>query len=238
MSNFASRLFVILTKPSMNYEYIKQGDLNRNYGVDIDNHIKVRDRAKLDLSQSRTGLINMGAQLVIGDQLFCTPSMDMRKFFACNNQEFSWEAEYEDGTLLKQFSGKEQLHYGNIDQSKLKEIRWVSNFDYETANTEKRVIISLNFKTGVFTFTNGFAPQEIRGISFQEFKAGFVPKLVLKMIKRTSTSVGFIDGNVEEVMYYNRFLLGWESAQGSAYVEKKVLCIEPNGFVHSWDIDN
>lgn len=221
----------------MDYEYAKKGDLSRNYGVDVDEHIKVRDQAKLNLTGARTGLINMGVQLVIGDQLFCTPSMNMKKFFACNNQEFVWEAEYDNGEVICQFDGKKQNHYGNIEQDKLKEIRWVSNFDYETANDERRVIARLNFKTGEFSFLNGFVPQDIRAVTFQKYSEGFKPELVLKIVRRTSTSVGYVDGNVEEIAYYNRFLIGWKNAAGSQVIDKKILCIEPNGFIHLWDIE-
>lgn len=221
----------------MNYEYAKNGDLNRNYGVDVDDHLKIRDRAKLDLTSSRAGLINMGVQLVIGDQLFCTPSMNMKQFFACNNQEFFWEAEYENGKVIPQFEGKNQNHYGNIEQEKLKEIRWVSNFDYETANAERRVIARLNFKTGEFTFDNGYVPQDVRGQVYQKYAEGFKPKLILKMVKRTSTSTSLMDGSIQEIAYYNRYLIGWEGAKDSQVVDKKVLCIEPNGFIHLWDME-
>lgn len=221
----------------MDYGYTQQGELNRNYGLDVDQHIKDRDAAKIKLSQARMGLLNMGVQVVQGENLFVNPTMNLKKFFASQNQEFSWEVEYENGDILRQFEGKEQHHYGNIDQKRLKEIRWVSLFDFETSNEERRVIATLNFKTGVFTFLNGFVPQDVRGQTYQEYPSGLKPKLILKMVKRTSTSVGFVDGSVEEIAYYNRYILGWENLKESETIAKKVICIEPNGFIHLWDMD-
>jgi hypothetical protein len=217
----------------MDYQsIISDKPISRDYGQDVDAFIRVRDTAKMDLVKSRMFLLNAGVKTVKEGQLNYLPGLDVNKFIECANQEFYWEAEMKDGRIIKQFEGKRQNHYNNIDQAQLKIFRWVSNFLYETSNLEKRVIVSLNFETGIFDFINGFVPQEIRaavinGFIKLDFKTN--PKLIMKLIRRTSTSLSYPDGAVDEVCYYTRYLIGWEFNG-----EKQILCIEPNGFVHLW----
>lgn len=208
---------------------------SQQYGKEIESLIRIREQAKLDLVKSRMKLIELGAKTVHNGSVSYLPGLDLDKFNHCNNQEFTWEAQYVDGTVVKQFEGSKQYHYGHIDQTKLKFFRWVSNFDYPTSNEERRVIVELNFETGHFGFTNGFVSQETRGAVINGYTHGFVPKLILKAIKRTSTSHSFPDGNVDEITYYNRYLIGYEAHQDSLENGKVVLCIEPNGEVHLWD---
>lgn len=205
--------------------------LNRNYGNDIDDFIKIRSTAKIDLIKSQAALLNAGVKSVKDGMLNYLPGLDVEAFVNCNNQEFFWEAEMKDGKIIRQFEGKKQNHYGNIDQSQLKFFRWISNFDYETSNEEKRIIVSLNFGEGTFEFTNGYVPQEIRGAVINGYsKSPCSPKLIMKMIKRVSNTLSYPNGEVDEIYYYNRYLLGWE--EGS---NKIILCVEPNGFVHLWE---
>lgn len=209
----------------------------RDFGKDIDSLIRIRDQAKMDLARSRMKLIEMGAKTVKDGMVTHLPGLNIDKFASCENQEFYWEAEYEDGSVIRQFEGKKQHHYGHIDQQRLKYFRWVSTFDYPTDNEDKRVIISLNFKDGRFEFYNGIVPQETRAEVLNGYPSiSFEPKLILKAVKRASTSHSFPDGGIDEVTYYNRFLIGWENLPGSATKGKRILCIEPNGFVHLWHL--
>lgn len=208
--------------------------INRDYGKDIDAAVRSRDTAKMDLIKSRIFLLNAGVKTYKDGQLNHLPGLDINKFIECGNQEFSWEAEMKDGRIVRQFEGKKQNHYGVIDQRELKIFRWVSHFSYETSNEETRVIVSLNFDEGKFEFTNGFVPQDVRAAVIAGLPQGCAPKLIMKIIRRTSTSLAFPNGDVDEVCYYNRYLIGWETTKESPVQEKQILCIEPNGFVHLW----
>ena len=204
----------------------------QDYGKIVDSYIRTRDQAKIDLSKSRMGLLEMGVKTFKDDMLIHLPGLDVEKFEKCNGQEFYWEAEYKDGKILKQFDGAKQHHYGHIEQDKLKYFRWVSNFDYPTVNEEKRVIITLDFETGKFEFMNGVCPQDVRGevyLGYPDSNIMSNSKLILKVIKRTSTSFSFPENSVDEVSYYNRYLIGWEKGEN-----KKILVIEPSGFIHLW----
>jgi len=214
----------------MDRTYIKLEDKFKNYGKDVDELIKIRDNAKINLARSRMALLNMGVKTVMDGVMNYLPGLDVNKFEKCDSKEFYWEAEYEDGTILKQFDGGKQNHYGNIDQCRLRLFRWISNFNDETDNAEKRVIITLNFRTGLFDFLNGYVPQEVRGEVMNGFDQALRPKLIFKIINRASSCVNF-EGKVDEVCFYNRYLIGYEFSEGV----KLILCIEPNGFVHLWE---
>lgn len=210
-------------------EYLKE-ELNRDYGKDVDSLIRIRDTAKIDLAKSRMSLLQMGVKSVKDGMITHLPGLNIDKYSRCENQEFYWEAEYFDGTVIKQFDGKKHHHYGNIEQKSLKLFRWISNFDDATDNKEKRVIVELDFETGKFNFMNGFVPQEIRAEVMNGCQHNpSEKKLIMRMIKRTSTSQSYPGGGVDEVSYYNRYIIGWEDES-----EKKILCVEPNGFVHLW----
>ncbi len=208
-------------------------DMKKDFGKDVESLIRICDQAKMDLTKSRMGLLEMGVKVVKDGVLAHLPGLDIGKYEKCNNQEFYWEAEFKDGRILKQFEGSKQFHYGHIDQSQLKLFRWVSNFSYQTANEDKRVIVTLDFETGKFSFHNGMCPQEVRGEVESGYPVGeFVPKLILKVVRRTSTSLSYPDGEIDEVAYYNRYLIGWENSQESKVAGKRILVIEPNGFIH------
>lgn len=211
--------------------------LNYDFGKDVDSLIRIKDRAKIDLVKSKIALLELGVKTEKDGVLSHLPGLNISKYSENQNQEFGWEAEYKDGSVVRQFEGKRQNHYGNIDQSKLKIFRWISNFDWATDSADKRVVVSLNFETGVFEFLNGSCPQEVRAETYQGFPGMVNPRLVMKIIKRTSVSQSYPEGKVDEVMYYNRYLIGYESTPESPTKSKKILCVEPNGSVHFWHLD-
>jgi hypothetical protein len=170
----------------------------------------------------------LGAKTFTNGELSALPNLDVEKYEKCRNQEFVWEAEYDDGSVLKQFDGAKQHHYGNIEQEKLKLIRWVSLFVVDTSNVDKRVIVSLDWKTGLWSFYNGIVSQELRAMVANGFSLD-KPKLILKMVKRESAGVGFPGAVVNEITRYNRYILGWEAGGN-----KVILCTEPNGYTHLW----
>lgn len=205
--------------------------INYNFGLDIDELIRVRETSKYNLIQSKMTLLESGAKTITNGELSALPSLNKEEYIKCSNQEFYWEAEYKDGSILKQFEGTKQHHYGNIDFDKLKVIKWVSNFIVETSNVDKRIIISLDWESGSWSFYNGLVPQEVKNLLWDnnEFLVNDNKKLILKMVKRESQSVGFPSNTISETTRYYRYILGWESKN-----KKIVLCIEPNGYTHLW----
>lgn len=210
----------------MDYSLIPEGF---DFGVEIDNTIKVREAGRYNFERAKMRLLELGAKNVVDGQLISAPGLDVEAYEASQQLEFTWEAEHLGGALIRQFQGKKQHHFGDIDQSKLLTIRWISNFSVDTSNADKRAIVSLDFKTGKFTFHNGFVPQFVRNVADEGF-VGQNPKLILKFIRRSSVGVSFKEGQVVEETRYNRFLLGWETD-----AKKVVLCIEPNGYIHTWN---
>lgn len=203
-----------------------------NFGLDVDEAIRLRETSRYNLTQAKMALLKMGVKTVSDGQLNALPNLDVDKYTKSCNQEFSWEAEYEDGSILTQFEGAKQHHYGNIEQDKLKFIRWVSHFVAETSNTEKRVMVTLDWKTGLWSFVNGFVLQEVKGEVAEGFGVttiDFRPKLILKMVKRESQGVEFPGSAVGEIARYYRYILGWEAGDN-----KVILCVEPNGYTHLW----
>ena len=206
-----------------------QKPIDYNFGLDVDDMIRLRETSKFNLTSAKMALLNAGVKTITDGILQALPNLDVEKYEKCNFQEFSWEAEYEDGSVLKQFEGAKQHHYGNIEQDKLKTLRWVSHFVVETSNEDKRVIVTLDWKTGLWSFYNGLVLQEVKAAVAEGFPAGITPKLILKMVKRESSGVGFPGAAVSEVTRYNRYILGWEAGD-----TKVLLCVEPNGYIHFW----
>jgi hypothetical protein len=204
-------------------------ELNRDFGKDVDSLISIKQKAKYDLVSATTKLMEMGTVVISGNKIVCSPRLSIKDYVKCNHQEYAWEAEYEDGTIIAQFQGEEQHHFGHIDQEKLSKFRWISNFECSTSNLDKRAIVELDFKTGKFSFLNGFAPQEIRALTDDIYPRDEKAKLIMKMVKRQSNVVSFPDNTISETYRYNRYLIGWETKS-----KKVLLCIEPSGFVHLW----
>lgn len=197
-----------------------------NYGDTVDQLINTRQQARMVLMQSEMSLLELGVKTFKGEAVSCMPNLDLYNYHKHNHQEFSWEAVYTDGTVLTQFQGDKQHHFKHIDQSRLHFIRWVSNFNVDTSNEDKKVIMSLSWENGTFNFYNGAISQEAR--MFGTIGFGDNPKLIMKMVKRES-SVGGFAGEEPEIMKYNRYILGWQTNS-----MKQIMCIEPNGRIHIW----
>lgn len=207
-------------------------NLDKNYGQEIDAMVKLKHEAKLNLIKASGRLLEMGAKILVDGVVNSMPGLDVEKYQAQNFQEFAWVAEFEK-TMMHQFSPDGDNHFGNIDQSKLLKFSWVSCFEVDTSNLDRRVIVELDFKTGKFTFLNGQVPQAIRADADEGYPpiqlSSVQPKLIMKMVKRNSETVDRKSGKVSEIAKYNRYLIGWEV--GAA---KRLFCIEPNGLVHYW----
>jgi hypothetical protein len=196
----------------------------------IDNFLKIRRQSLYDLEKAIEGLYAMGVR-------FFTPSEDgVPGISASQNllpryeqtlDDWEWKAVYNDGTELDQY-GPEEHHFGNIDQNKLDKILLISNFDIDTTNQEKRLVITMNFKDGTFDFLN-CGPMEVRGklttpclddkklILFKRNRESFTAGVDTKSKLLTPTG---------EKITYKRYYLGWETDN------RKVLIVAyPNGEV-------
>jgi hypothetical protein len=200
----------------------------------IDELLRKRQEGMFNFSESTKELIAMGVKIGKRDNGEITvpssylPYLDK---FNESNLEFEWLARYNDGSILSQFEGEIQRNFKDIDQAKLKSIEFISNFSWSTDMVEKRIIVRLNWETGMFEFTNGFASQEVRA------KCCVAPligdkKLILFARKRLSSAVGDASGELKEFInmmdeffFYNRFVLGYQVPTG----EKMAVIIEPNG---------
>jgi len=196
----------------------------------IDNLLKIRRQSLYDLEKAIEGLYDMGVR-------FFTPSEDgVPGISASQNllpryeqtlDDFEWKAIYNDGTELDENGIKENC-FKDIDQSKLDKILLISNFDIDTTNQEKRLVITMNFKDGTYEFLN-CGPMEVRGklttpclgdkklILFKRHRESFTAGVDTKSKLLTPTG---------EKITYKRYYLGWETP------DKKVLiCAYPNGDV-------
>jgi hypothetical protein len=220
--------------------------------MSIDELIKTQAQAKSATETARKELAECGVKRFVNGVLSLNdlPNnhgqiLDVDAYTKCKNQEFVWEAEYKDGTILKQFDGKKEKNLGNINQDKLKLIRWVSNFSWGTDNEEKRVIVTLDWITGLWSFHNGLVSQEVRAAVMNGFPKEIKPKLVLIMRKQPSFSAGVVGNEVTptgESWQYNRYILGWGTEEVDVVNDKgekmkkvileAAICIEPNGGVH------
>ena len=183
-----------------------------------------------DFVRSTDELVNLGVKIGHGGNLELPKSF--QKYldtYEISNLEFEWLVEYNDGTTLKQFQGGQEHNFKHIDLAKLKSVAFVSNFDWPTDMKETRIIVRLNWQTGLFEFTNGFAPQEVRTVCCMNPLPG-EKKLIMFARKNHSGVAGQVAQNSElasfigQYFVYNRFVLGYE-ANG----EKKVVMIYPNG---------
>lgn len=205
-------------------------DVRYNYSHDVDEALMGKQRALMNLAVAQAKILAMGVKVFEGDTVGHLPGLMLSRYLDNNRQEFEWEAEYEDGTVIKQFEdGKPQLHFGNIDQSKLKEFRWVSNFLWETDNADRRVVVTLMFKEGLFKVHNGFVHPDARPFMETLLPPKELPKLIMKIVKQEKASTGFPLGKISSVNLFNRYIIGVEGSD-----IKKILCVEPNGFIHVW----
>lgn len=196
-------------------------------GKKVDELIKERNKGYSLIMKSTKELIDMGVKLgqmtEEGETSFNIPDNYLPNF-AFNLEEYEWEAEYEDGSKIRQYDIDKEHHFGDIDQSKLKRITYYSNFEYPTDNLEKRVIVSLDWKTGVFTFMNGLVDMKERGELSKERKPR---KLILyKRVQQGQTSELSSGGSkpTGDIYFYKRYYLGYETEDN----QKIIICLYPN----------
>lgn len=207
----------------------------------IDELLQARQNGAYTYAKSTKEILDLGVKVMLGstgDMPVPASYNDHLNKFNRSNLEFEWLAKY-DGSRpdTAQFDelGKES-HFGEIDQSKLKSVSYISNFNWPTDNAEKRVIVTLNMDSGLFDFMNGFIPQEIKGQLLEPVPGP--KKLILLAKRRQSATMGELAPELQEfhpptdeIFFYNRFLLGFETE-----TKKRVLLIQPNGEISVWEI--
>lgn len=196
----------------------------------IDELLQKRMQGYYDFVRSTEELVDLGVKIGQGENLELPKSF--QKYldqYEISNLEFEWEVEYTDGTTLKQFQGGQEHNFKHIDLSKLKSVAYISNFDWPTDMKETRIIVRLNWQTGLFEFMNGFAPQDVRAVCCMNPLPGD-KKLIMFARKNNSGVAGQVtaDSALSSMMgqyfIYNRFVLGYE-VDGN----KKAVMIYPNG---------
>jgi len=201
----------------------------------IDQLLQIRKDGMYAYSKATTKLIELGVKIGRkSDGALTIPASFQPHLeqYENSNMEFEWEAEYTDGKKVKQFEAGVQHHLGDIDQSKLTSLAWISNFTWATDNNEKRVIVKLNWENGIFEIMNGFPNQETREFASMNPLAG-EKKLILFTNKQFSETIGDVPDRykeffplMEEFFYYNLFIIGYQ-IKGTD--KKKMLMIQPNG---------
>lgn len=215
--------------------------IDKNNNDKIDQLLQTRQDSVFKYSRATKDLLDMGLKVMLASTGELTVPASYNEHlhkFNRSNLEFEWLAKY-DGSRpdTAQFDDLgEEHHFGEIDQGKLKSISLISNFNWPTDNAEKRVIVTLNFETGMFEFLNGFIPQEVLGQLLEPIAGP--KKLILLAKKRQSATVGELAEELrefypptDEIFFYNRFLLGFETE-----TKKRVLLIQPTGNVDLWEI--
>ena len=208
-------------------------------GEKVDQLIRRRESAKFDLAQTTKQLLEYGVKLGRQEtgEITCPSSFApyLDRFESNGNLEFLWEAHYKDGGSLLQWEGTVEHTYMDIDLERLKELRLVSLFDYPTTNTEKRIIVTLHWETGIITFLNGLIPQDIWAYCSQPCSTKPLKLILKKRLRRsvntpinTSSELFPYYTSTDEFYLYNRWIFGWQ-VMGSK--EKKVLVVNPNGTV-------
>jgi hypothetical protein len=205
---------------------------------DIDAMLQRRQRGLIDFSEATNELITLGVKIGHSEDGDITIPDSYDKYidkYNASNLEFEWEVEYTNGEKLRQFDDVNgtpvQYHFGNIDQSRLKNISFISNFIWPTDNMEKRIIVRLNWETGLFEILNGFAPQETMAHATMNPLAG-EKKLILFARKRHTSMMGDMKSDLypftDEYFIYNRFVIGYQIVGSS---DQKSVIIEPNGTI-------
>jgi len=208
-----------------------------NVNEKIDSHLKIRRQSLYDLEKSIEGLYEMGVRFFIPspDGLpDISAAQSLLPRFEKTLEDFEWKAIYDDGTELDQY-GEIQSNFGDIDMSKLVKLQYISNFEINTQNLEKRLVITLDFKQGTFTFWN-CGSQNVKDELSKEISGE--KKLVLFKRKRESFTAGVSKdaiGKLDvsptgEKFTYTRYYLGYECGK-----KKVIVCLYPNG---DMEIDN
>jgi len=201
-----------------------------NVNKQIDDLLKIRRQSLYDLEKSIEGLYNMGIRFFSsnGDDVpEISASQNLLPRYEQTLEDFEWKAIYTDGTELDQYGDKE-LHFGDIDQTKLDRLILISNFDIETSNQEKRLIITLNFKDGTFDFLN-CGSMGVRGkLTTPNLEE---KKLIFFKRNRESFTAGVSEKSklltpTGEKITYKRYYLGYETSN-----KKLIICAYPNGDV-------
>jgi len=211
-----------------------------NLNVKIDSLLKTRQDAMFNYARSTSELIDLGVKIKNKETDDTTVPMSFEPYlekYNISNLEFEWEAKYKDGSILRQFEGEEQRNFSHIDQERLASISFISNFNWPSEEgRDPRIIIRLNWETGLFEFQNGFINQDTRAYACMEPLAGN-KKLILFTRKRFSSSAGEINDQYkeffpfeDEVFYYNRFVIGYETENGM-----KALIVMPNGNIEKFE---
>jgi len=200
-----------------------------NVNKQIDNFLKIRRQSLLDLEKAVEGLYAIGVR-------FFTPSPDgvpdisaaqsLLPRYEKTLEDFEWKAIYTDKTELDQY-GEKQSHFGDIDMSKLDKIQYISNFEIDTQNPEKRLVVTLN-ADGSFDFWN-CGDQKLKDelskpvegkkkfILFRRKRETFTAGVGVNLGKANITPTG-------EKLTYARYYLGYECGK-----KKIIVCLYPNG---------
>ena len=202
----------------------------------IDALLKIRQEGMYNYSKCTRELIDMGVKIGhknTGDLTIPGVFEPYLEKYNKSNMEFEWEVMDKDGTILKQFDGDIQHSFKDIKLDSMQSIAFISNFNWPTDNKEHRVIVRLNWETGLFELMNGFAPAEVREELCSKAPIG-IKKLILFTRKRFSSTYGEVNEKYpeffpmkDEFLYYNRFVIGYEVEGGW----NKIAIIDPTGII-------
>lgn len=228
--------------PEGYHPHSKKMNIDKQNNDLMDKLLQQRQDAAYSYAKATKQLLEMGVKVTLastGEMALPASYNEHLHKYNRSNLEFEWVAHY-DGSRPDTFQFDElghESHFGNIDQAKLKLVSLISNFNWPTDNTEKRIIVTLNLETGLFDFMNGFVPQDVRG-ALMDPVAG-PKKLILFRKRRQSDMAGELSEELrefhpptDEICFYNRFILGFETENGI----KRTVLIQPNGLINLWEI--
>ena len=198
-------------------------------GQQVEKYIKARMAALNDLNQADKELVKLGVKFGIVEEGI--PNIEVGPHylpqFSYHLEEYEWEATYKDGSKLHQFDISGERHFGDIDQKKLKKIRIISNFDDQTDNSEKRIILSLDWEKGQFELYNGFVSPEDRQILFTTEEKSEKKLILFRRIRFGQTmQISQTVVPTKDIYFYKRYYLGYETEK-----KKTLFCLHPNGIV-------
>ena len=140
--------------------------------------------------------------------------------------EFEWEAVYDNGQVLRKHDINGENHYGNIRQEALKRLKLASNFEMDTDNQERRVIVTLDWKTGKIEVLNGLLDIEDRNELANIEETGQKKLILFKRVRfgQAMDVSGEKPRPTGEVYFYKRSYIGYETEN-----KKVLLCLYPDG---------
>lgn len=197
----------------------------------IDTFLAMRKQATEMIEKAVTGLYEMGVRFYQASEEGGAPEVsaaqNLLPRYEATLQDFEWKAIYEDGTDLDQY-GEEEHHFGDIDQSQLAKVLFIGNFEIDTSNIEKRPIVTLDLKTGLFEFWN-CGPMDVRG-KLANPCPGDKKLILFRRVRETfAAGAGGKTKGIEitgDKIVYIRYYLGFETTN-----RKVLICIYPNGDV-------